>query len=226
MKLTLVYVYVPHLGGNYSENYPNRFVDTYQRHPTDIDHRCVVMCNTAPMTDQRLKVFAPLKNLVLFQNYNEGADIGAYQVAAEVFSCDCMMFLGASSYIRKDNWMQRVVESFEKYGPNAQYGAMSHNGGLGVDIHIRTTAFWMDPKLFIKHPLKVRDNGLRYSFEHGSNCLTTWLLKQDIKSWTITANGEYPIGLWHTVVNGMHQNNQEELLVGDRLSEPPFYPVS
>jgi len=43
-------------------------------------------------------------------------DIGGYQLAARMIPADLMVFLGGTTYIKGQKWLERIVEAYEKHG--------------------------------------------------------------------------------------------------------------
>lgn len=201
-----------------------RFVGTYVKHPPGYEHRTVVVCNGGPRTAETDALFAPIPGCEFLQHDNSGQDIGAYQKAAREVPCDLMVFFGSSTYFRKPGWLVRMVDSFEKYGPTL-YGATGNRGDMNSNVypHIRTTAFWMPPALLNNYPNRITRNDQRYPFEHGTICLTSWICRHGMIPLVVSWDGEYSWENWDLIPNGYHQGNQDNLLVGDRLTEPPYY---
>jgi hypothetical protein len=170
-------------------------------------------------------LFAPF-DPVFFERANIAKDVGSYFDAAKRFPCDLMVFLGGSTYIRGANWLKRIVQSFTKHG-DGLYGTMHHNGvdAFGVKPHIRTSGFWMPPALLCKYPEQITREDQRYPFEHGANCLTSWVSSKGLPVNIVTWTDEYPLGSWAHIPNGFHAGNQEGLILGDRMSRPPFHPI-
>lgn len=158
------------------------------------------------------------------QHDNTGWDIGAFQKAARSVPCDLMVFLGSSAYIRVEGWLKRMVEAYQLHG-NAQYGATGNRGNGPVHPHIRTTGFWMEPDLMNAYPVRVVRPEQRYPFEHGSGCFTDWVTSLGLESWVVSTTGEYLWPDWDLFPNGYHRGDQSTMLVGDRLTAPPFYHV-
>lgn len=204
-----------------------RFVQTFLEHKPDYIHRLVVVCNGEPAKPVTKQLFAPLLEVGTTPEFsshdNSGHDIGAYQFASRTFSkdCDLMVFLGATTYFRREGWLKRIAESYEKHG-NGLYGAMAHRGTPGVHAHIRTTGFWMTPELFNSYPHRVRHVNQRYGFEHGPECLTAWTVREGLVPLVVSWIGEHPHSEWDSH-EGYHCNDQKNLLLGDRMSREPYH---
>lgn len=227
MSMSIVYVYPVNCGVNY-ERYALRFVQTYQQFKPQVDHETIVVLNNGSPNSELLCLFSSLPNLRFLQHDNSGHDIGAFQKAALTCSSDMIVFFGSSTYFRRQTWLERMADAFVRHGP-AIYGAMGNNGNIsvggGVYPHIRTTAFWLPPKFMNMYPKRVTCPAERYPFEHGPECLTSWASQQRIQSFEITASMDLVLGQWGMDPNGYHRGDQGSLLVGDRMTEPPFYPI-
>ncbi len=225
MKIAIVYVFPMCVGQKYFE-YAVRFLETYHSHPPLIEHETVVVLNGGTVSSEVTCLFSELPHCHFIERDNSGYDIGAYQSAARSTDCDLMVFFGASTYLKLNGWLRRMVEAFDRHGDTI-YGAMGNRGNLAIGVypHIRTTAFWMTPKLFNAYPGIIRKKEQRYGFEHGKNCLTEWVKKSGKKPLVVTKNGAYEWALWDADANGFHQGNQSAMIAGDRISEPPFYPI-
>jgi len=226
MNIFAVYI-LPVEGRQYMAQAMN-FVTSYKANRSSQSHILAVVCNGGDPTDEQKKIFSGV-NCVFMPRSNDGYDIGAYQEFCEMaeeesIGCDIAVFFGTSTYIKTPIWTKRVAESFEKYG-DTMYGCMGNAGDLSVQCypHIRSTAFWMSPSLMNKYPIKVKSPDGRYAFEHGRNCITSWIVSIKKEPIIVTVNSEYPLNKCDSIENGFHRGNQSALLAGDRISMPPFY---
>lgn len=223
VKIALVYVFAGAAGPQY-DDYALRFLNSYHANPPGIEHDSVVVLNGTKQTGEIACLFSPLRHCSFLTHDNSGYDIGAFQLAAKETPCDLMVFFGASTFFHRPGWLIRMANAFNQLG-NAQYGAM---GNQGVSIHnvwphVRTTAFWMNPKLMNEYPHRVTRADQRYAFEHSATCLTEWLKQRGIRSWVVTWESILPCHQCDSDPNGFHHGNQRNLLAGDRLCEPPYY---
>jgi hypothetical protein len=225
MRITLVYVY-PHNGMNPVHRVnAERFLDTYRMWPAGEPHRMIVVSNGAEPNDRTRNLFAGVQ-AEFFVHDNSGYDIGAFQhVARDHGGDDLMVFFGNSAYLRGLGWLTRMRETFEA-GGDLLYGSMVHGGVIPVGVwpHVRTTGFWMSPKLLMRYPILVATPQQRYPFEHGKHCLTMWLAQNGSGAVCVTFNGIYEIGEWSSIPQGYHNGKQEQMITGDRMSCPPYYP--
>lgn len=223
MKVAIVYVYAPHAGPK-ADAYAMRFLKCYHDFPPGIEHSSVVVLNGTRDTSEITCMFSPLKNCSFIEHDNSGYDIGAFQRAARDVPCDLMVFFGASTYFKRQGWLLRMQSAFFKHG-NAQYGAMGNRGNTAVKVwpHIRTTAFWMDPKLMNAYPARVVSPDQRHPFEHGQNCFTEWVKRQGLNSWVVTWTKELLWRDWDSDPNGYSRGNQSNMIAGDRMCERPYF---
>lgn len=224
MKICVVYIYP--LGGE-SGYYDKaiKFLHTYHENPPGIQHDTAIVCNGTPATEETQFLFGSLPNCSFINHDGSGLDIGGYQLAARTVPCDLMVFFGSSTYFKRVGWLIRMFTSFNLHGDTI-YGAMGNQGDVHswVKPHIRTTGFWMSPGLMNRYPIKVTQSDQRYEFEHGPTGLTSWVIAQGKQPWVVAWDGDYRLQTCDHIPNGFHRGNQENLLVGDRMSSPPYYP--
>lgn len=225
MKIVVLYV-LPVCAGERYFDYALRFIESYHTFPPMSDHYTVIVTNGGSADSNIRSIFGTMPNCSFIEHDNSGFDIGAYQSGAKRVQCDLMLFLGTSTYFKRPGWMKRIEESYQTHG-NALYGVMGNMGDSKVNVypHIRTTGFWMQPSTLNSYPTIVRNNHQRYEFEHGKNCLSEWSKKKGLKRLVVTWSGEYEWSMWDSIPNGFHRGDQSNLLMGDHISEPPFYPV-
>jgi hypothetical protein len=226
MKIIVVYVFPMNGAGAYMD-LAIRFLTSYHEHPAGLDHEFLVVCNGAPVTDEARFLFDSVPNVRYMQHDNSGYDIGAFQKSARENPCDLMLFFGVTAYIRGPQWLKRVWDSYQKHG-DTLYGVMGNRGDGRFRIypHIRTTGFWMSPALLNKYPHVISRPEQRYGFEHGKECLTSWIKKRGLIPWVVSFSGEYQWEQWDSFPNGFHRGDQSDLIFGDKNSCPPYYPCS
>lgn len=222
MNVVVLYVY-PLNGAQGHDNWAKQFAQTYKDFPAEYPHDLVVVSNGERPTQTTRDLLNLSERTFFFNHDDSGFDIGAYQHVAKHIDADMMVFLGGRSYLRRSGWLKRMVELFETYG-DILYGSMQVNGNIpaGIWPHVRTTGFWMSPSLMNSYPEKVSTDAQRYPFEHGPNSLTMHCAKKS-GAGVGTFNGWYWMDKWNEVTEGYHSGSQRELLVGDRLSRPPYY---
>jgi len=223
MKIALCIVY-PLVGYPPFHQYASRFVSSYQVCPPGHEHSTVIVCNGGPPDTFAQLVFGGMPGLQFLQHDNSGFDIGAFQMAARTVPCDLMVFMGSSAWPTRPNWLARIADVTQRRGFGL-YGAMGNSGDnmINVSPHIRTTGFWIQPDLFNRYPFMVKEARFRYEFEHGNTCLTNWILKQGLQPWVVTWNGEWLRHQWRYVPNGFQNGDQSQVIIRDRLTEPPFW---
>lgn len=220
MNVAIVYIY-PFNGAGYLD-LASRFLHSYHRHPPEFEHQTIIVSQGEAPNEETQYLFESLPNVSLMVHDNSGYDIGAFQHAARDIPCDLMIFLGVSAYIKCTGWVRRAVESYLKYG-DTLYGCMGNRGVGEIRPHIRTTGFWLNPKLLNRYPEIISRPEQRYGFEHGPNCLTTWISAQGKIPWVVAYDGEYAWQSWDNIPCGYHRDDQSNLLTGDRMTCPPFY---
>lgn len=221
MKIQLVYIYPMNGEGSYGEK-AMRFVDTYHRHPPGVAHSTTIVCNGGPVVGQHNLMFAGLLNPTFIRHNNIGFDIGGFVIAARASDADLMVFCGANAYFRKAGWLGRVRDSFAKYG-DTLYGSTGHQGVGNVHPHIRTTGFWCRPGLLLEYCPEVIPSERRYEFEHGSTCFSNWIRMRGKIPYVVTWSGEFPLNICDSAPGGYHNGTQHNLLMGDRLTQPPYH---
>lgn len=206
------------------DDYVFRFLGSYTSHPTNVDHESIVVLNSGKESSYLTCLFSSLRNLRFFEHDDSGWDIGAFQRVAQEVPADLMVFFGTSAWIKKKSWLEIMAGSFLKHGDHL-FGSMGNQGGGVVHPHIRTTGFWMRPGLLNEYPHKVTIPQQRYPFEHGPQCLTNYVWSRGLKAFVVTPFGEFEYPNWDSIPNGYHRGDQSALLVGDRVSDPPYHSV-
>jgi hypothetical protein len=226
-KITLVYIYPMGGAGVFRQN-AEAWLESYRRNPSGMEHDTLIVCNGVPPTEEARSLFS-ISNATFLHHDNTGWDIGGFQAAARQSSASLMVFCGSSSYFRGPGWLARIYESFTQFG-DTLYGAMGVNASRpGLWPHVRTTGFWCSPALFNSYPHLISQTGAggqRYDFEHGQNSITNWVKSRGGQVWIVGWDSVYPLDDCDAMRGGYQRDNQENLLVGDRLSRPPFYHCS
>lgn len=225
MKIACVYCYPTANNGPSFARLAERFVTTYRQHPPLMDHMMVVVSNGGPANGQAHGQFSFIENTKFIQHDNIGYDIGAFQNAAKHVICDLMVFFGSSTYFRGPGWLKRMVEVYQNLGPGL-FGCTGNQGDRRFNVfpHVRTTAFWCNPQLINAHPFRVNDNSERYPYEHGERCLTNFALSKGLPVYIVGWNEIRALPECDSMPGGYHNNRQENLMCGDTLTHPPYYP--
>lgn len=223
MKIIVVYVFPLNGARDYFDP-AQRFLEGYHKYPAGVEHEVIVVCNGAPITEETRFLFGSIPNVRFMEHDNSGYDCGAFQHAARENSCDLMVFFGTTAYLKGPNWLARIEDSFKKRGPTL-FGVMGNRGDMRFNVfpHIRTTCFWMPPSLLNEYPHLVSNPGQRYPFEHGPDCLTSWVKRRGLKPWVVAWSGEYQWEQWDSFPNGFHRGDQSDMIAGDKLSRPPYF---
>ncbi len=221
MKIVCVYIY-PKASG--FADLAERFVYSYCNNPPLKDHQMIVVSNGGTPDARAVDQFSRIGGTMFLKHDNSGQDIGAFQMAASKIPCDLMVFFGASSYFRRPGWLRRMVSAYNCYGEGL-YGSTGNQGDTRFNVwpHIRTTGFWCNPKLLNEHPFRVKDNSERYAWEHGENCITSFALSKKLPAYIVGWNDIQPLYRCDSMRGTFHRDNQENVIVGDRLTAPPFY---
>lgn len=227
MKTAIVYVYPDPQIDQRAENWSFRFLETYYRKNPGMDHDTVIVLNGGKPTYELMCLFSSLRKTEFLEHDDSGWDIGAFQRAARTFpDYDLMVFFTTSVYFKNPGWLRHMVNAVERKG-DGLYGCMGNRGvpQFKVFPHVRTTGFFIRPKLMNEYPRVITTKEGRYEFEHGPNCLSEWLKGKGLQTRVVTTNGVYEWKDWDNIPNGYHRGNQSAMLCGDRLTEPPYYPV-
>lgn len=223
MKVVVVYIY-PENGGNGHLERAIKFVSTYQCYPPMYPHETAIVCNGARCNEETRFLFDSLPGCRFIEHDDSGFDIGGFQKAAKSIDGDVMVCCGGNSYFRRTGWLARIAQAWEQHG-EALYGCTGNQGDPRFNVypHVRTTGFWCSPKLINDHPLRVTHNGLRYEYEHGKTGLTTWALSRGKHVWVVGWNCIFPLHDCDNMPEGFHKGSQANILIGDRLTAPPYY---
>ncbi len=225
-KIDLVYCF-PHNGHQGFAPVALEFAQSYERNPPGLKHNTVIVCNGAEITEPSKDLFNPLPNRSYINRDNSGWDIGAFQAAAKASEADMLVFCGVHTYFRKPGWLARMHEVWLELG-DTLYGSTGNQGDerFGVFAHVRTTGFWCSRALFNAYPHQVTEGGAggqRYQMEHGKDCLTSWVIRQGKQPWIVAWDCVWPVQQCDQIPGGYHNGIQFNLLVGDRLTAPPYH---
>lgn len=193
MNIAVVYVY-PMVDMRRYYQLAKRFVSTYRQFTPKIEHSMWVVANGFDPSPHDQHVFdgVPVKWLV---HDNQGWDIGAFQYAAEVVSCDLLVCMGANCHFHRHGWLERMADVYVENGPHF-YGTRGFFYPPGH--HIRTTCFWMHPELLKSYPRYVcSTHASRYDFEHGVGSMTNWVEQSGLKCLVATWDDVVGIERWH-----------------------------
>jgi hypothetical protein len=206
-----VLAYVTVTGGPQTLDYAARFAASYHANPPGIDHETLIICNGGPAQAAVGVSLMSLPRPIFFARANDGGwDISAYMEAAKgpAAGADLMLCFGQSIFFHRAGWLERIVSSWQKYGPGI-YGAFASNT---VRPHINTTGFCTSADLLSRYPYTVKDKDTRYEFEHGLKSFWRILRQSGRPAMLVTWDGEYPPERWRHPSNILWRGNQTNCL--------------
>lgn len=221
MRVVLVYITVA--GGQRTNEYAFRFVQTYKLHGPGYPHETIAVCNGGePSIDIRaifygLHFNAPRGSLQSHVNFwarpnDPGWDISAYLEIAKWMGNTSgkfmMVCMGESIHFHREGWLRRLVDAWQQHGPGI-YGAFASNT---VRAHINTTGFAIAPELLATYPLPVNSKETRYEFEHGQNSIWRYVAAQGKPAMLVTWDGVWTPGAWRYPTNILWRGNQRNCL--------------
>jgi hypothetical protein len=207
--------------GDYHLSFAYRFLQTYLEYPPLLDHELIVLSDPANV-EEAGEIFALAPKLRVVPTPDFAKDLSRYESWVKQSSAECVMLLGGSTYCRRPGWGLRAYTTFKRLGPNNLFGACGNNGAGPVHYHIRTTGFWGSPSLLSRYPRWPKDPSGRYEMEHGQGCLTRWVTEQGGQAYEVTFQAESTWPNFNSDPAGYARGNQFNLLLGDRLTSPPY----
>lgn len=205
--------------------YAWRFLNSYVMHPPQCEHSLIVLTDYG-YEQEASDIFALATNVRAVGTPDHARDLSRYEAWAHQSSAQCMMMLGGSSYCRRSGWGLVAYRAFQKLGNASLFGSCGHAGAPGVRPHIRTTGFWASPALLRRYPGWPKNVVGRYGAEHGNGCLSDWVLSQGGQCWIINFGSEFPLSNPQGDPNGYARGNHSALLIGDKLTQPPYMPFA
>jgi hypothetical protein len=212
MTATLVII---HVNDDPHRAQARKLVESYRLNPPGVEHRTILVCQDGQPDDETLKLFSALPDLTLYHHDDIGQDIGGYLAVSRLIDTDLMVCFGGSTFVRRQGWMKRMVEAFEKHGPGF-YGATA---SYQISPHLNTTGIWLPPKLFSEYQRKIVTRNDRYDFEHGGDAFWKHVqFKLGLPVKMVTWCGEYDWPEWRTPENIYHRADQSNCLTYFRHS--------
>lgn len=202
-----------------------RFLNTYLSFPPMIEHNSIILTDPGYETEAE-EFFSLLPNVRAVGTPDHARDLSRYEAWSKQTNADCMMMLGGSTYCRRDGWGLRAYTAFQRLGPQNLYGACGHTGQGPVHKHIRTTGFWASPALLRRYPAWPQNAGGRYEAEHGQSCISGWVLRNGGQCWVINFGSEHTLENANDDPQGYARGSQRDLIIGDRLTCPPYQPFA
>lgn len=205
--------------------YAYRFVTSYLQFPPACEHTMAIL--TDPGYESKAEeLFELFSNVRIVTSPDIGKDLSRYFHLAERTDADLVMFLGGSTYCRRPGWGIRAVTAAQRMGMQNLYGACGHTGAGPVRPHIRTTGFWCSPAVLRRYPIRPKNHGERYQVEHGQGCISDWFATQGYQRWVINFGTEFDLSRANDDPHGYARGSQSNLLIGDRLTCPPYQPFA
>lgn len=205
--------------------YAYRFLSSYLNYQPNVEHDTVLLTDPG-YESEALELFRMMPRVRAFSCPAPGKDLSRYFAYAEQSDADLIMCLGGTSYCRRQGWGLRAVTSWQRLGSPNLYGACGHTGAGPVRPHIRTTGFWTSPAVLRRYPHRPQNHAERYQVEHGAGCLSDWYKQQGYRALVVTFAGEYELDHAQDDPNGYAKGNHSSLLMGDRLTMPPYFPFA
>jgi len=204
-----------------------RFLNSYRRNPAGIEHSLyVIFKGFAHNTD--LKKAKALFNSVHHKPVllgDDSLDIGAYIEWANLIEENLICVFNTASEILATDWLRKLainlaMPNMGLVGATASYESLNELDSAFTpfpNIHIRSTAFMIDRKLFlsITEGLKITDKIDAFHFESGPKSLTRQVLAKGKEVLLVGRNGRgYSPKFW-AVSDTFRQGVQKNLLVAD-----------
>lgn len=223
MSLDVIYCF-PGSGDNHLQ-YAWRFLNSMLQFPP------MIQCNLVLLTDQSnydeaLEIFSVVPGVRAMVTPDHAKDLSRYEAYIKQCSSECVMMLCGSTYCRKPGWGLVAYRAFQNMGGSNLYGACGHTGAGPVRPHLRSTGFWGSPALLRRYPGWPKDVSGRYGMEHGAGCLSDWVRSQGGQCWVINFGSQHTLDRANDDLQGYARGQQQNLLIGDRLTMPPFQPFA
>lgn len=206
VKIVVAYIAVTQ--GPLTADFCSRFVGSYLVCPPGVEHDLVVVCNGGPLPLETSLLFDPLNAVFLPRPNDGGWDISGYQETAQKIHCDMLVCLGESVYFHRPDWLLKMVNAWNEFGPG-MYGFFS---SFLVRAHLNTTAFVTAPLYLQQYP-KAKDRASRYEFEHGTHSLWRTIQAQGRPAKLVTWDGVWDPIQWRLPKNILWRGTQENCLI-------------
>lgn len=188
-----------------------RFVDSYLKFKPAIKHKLTVVCCNGEKDAATELMFANID--CSFSYYNGGGwDIGAYQAIAQTMDCDLVVCCNSQVHFWKNGWLERLVETAERYGP----GVYSPMASYEVSPHLRTSCMAFSPQLMRAYPHLIDSRAKACYFEHADWNFSAWVERQGYPALMVTWDSEYSRADWRKPPNIFRKGDQSNCLVWDR----------
>ena len=204
-----------------------RFLNSYTRNYSGVKHSMYVIfkgfANNTDMKNARA-FFNCIPHEAIFLG-DHSLDIGAYIEWAKTIEEDLICVLNTGSEILAPDWLRKfavnlAIPNVELVGATGSYESLNELNSafpLFPNIHIRSTAFMINRKLFlsITEGLEMSNKINAYHFESGFKSLTRQVLADGKEVLLVGRNGRgYSPKFWATS-DTFRQGAQKNLLVAD-----------
>lgn len=211
-KITVGYIYVS--GGKDSDRLARRFIETYNSFPAGIKHSLIVICNGMMLPPEPVKSMFEKLGAEFYWRSNDGFDIGGYVSLSKAIDDDLLVCLGESVFFHRENWLKKIADSYEQYGPG-MYGMFSSDFKRR---HLPTMGFAISPGLLRDNREKLSDKE-RHDFENGENAMCIQLERQKQAVKLVTWTGAWDKPKWRALSDIMWRGDQSECLVFCKYTE-------
>jgi hypothetical protein len=199
-----------------------RFAQTYQQFPAEIEHELVVVCCNGPAAAGYARVRAVFKGLAKrFEIYHGGGwDVGAGQSIANKIDTDFLVCANAGVYFSRAGWLQRFAEARIEhgeglYGAGASFESSPFVAGR-INPHIRTSFYGCNSASYRRYPHTIDSREKSLRFEAGEWNFMQWFESRGQPSFMVTWDGCYAKENFRTPPNVFRKGDQSNLIIHDR----------
>lgn len=192
------------------------FWASYKNFPPGVDHDTVIICQHSEPSPGMREMFEEFANAKFYIHDDKGWDIGGYIALAKsgLVKTDFMICCGGSTTVRREGWMKRMVESWDKYGEGF-YGSLS---SYQIRPHFNTNGFWTSPRILAEYPFPINTHADRYGFEHGPDACWIRVHESGLPAKLVTWDGEYDWPEWRSPNNISCRGDQSACLMFFRIN--------
>ena len=176
-----------------------------------------VSCNGGPLATEQWLMFAPMSARMFPRANDGGFDLTGYMdaVRGPCADYDAVLCLGESVHFRREGWLQRLSDAWQRWGPG-MYGPFGSNNARP---HLQTSAFMVSPAMLRSYPIRPLNRAQRFGFEHGEQALWRRLAQSGKPVRCVTWDGEWPPQLWRLPQNCLWRGDQSNLLMMNNHAE-------
>lgn len=204
-----------------------RFLRSYQRYRPGADHSLYVIFKGFPddrALDEGKTLFSSVPHTPVFLS-DDRFDIGAYIEWANQIDEDIICVFNTASEILAEDWLRKLqvnlaMPNVGVVGATGSYESLKewHRAfPVFPNIHIRSTAFMIDRKLFchITKGLVIANKLDAFYFESGPQSMTRQVLASGGEPLLVGRNGRGYSPKWWPMSDTFRQGTQCNLLVAD-----------